>query len=575
MDKQKKFQFSIKRIYGAIFTIAMIMAAALLASKAIYKNQKFNIIDFTDSFDTSINGEYIGRVSLLNPGTGFAKCGDILTFSNTIPDSEIVRSGKAMYEFRAKYTVAYVYIDDKIVDTFGEKEYKKFGYCGSITHFVELPADSIGKKITIVLEVTENKMFSAFSVSKIGSVEDIFSEIIYENIFQIFSGIFMVTFGLFIAVISIVMMIFGYDFLNIFFCALTSVAIGVWSLGYINVLQYVIRPSFIATSVEYISLYIIGALIPLIMLTINKSSSKNRKIYMPIFIVNTSFFIVATILHFTNIMHYNRVILIFYFITIFCFITVLVTLVIEARSQKDSFHNNLILAGLVMFFIFMFIDIILYSVNKYITYVKLTATGGFLSIGGISLIIAMMVNYYSYFLEALSKSKEQELLHKFKYTDRITGLPNRTSCMEFFKCCGKSNINYMVICFDIDHLKIVNTKYGIAAGDMMISHFAKKLQECFNVNVQQAVSDHTDANNDIFAGRMDSDEFIVIVKDKKIPMIPNMIDRLNHELNELTAIDKGLFYSMSYGMAAKSEGTDINKVYSEAFKRMEVMKTHS
>ena len=39
MDKQKKFQFSIKRIYGAIFTIAMIMAAALLASKAIYKTR--------------------------------------------------------------------------------------------------------------------------------------------------------------------------------------------------------------------------------------------------------------------------------------------------------------------------------------------------------------------------------------------------------------------------------------------------------------------------------------------------------------------------------------------------------
>lgn len=574
MDKQKKFQFSIKRIYGAIFTIAMIMAAALLASKAIYKNQKFNIIDFTDSFDTSINGEYIGRVSLLNPGTGFAKCGDILTFSNTIPDSEIVKSGKAVYEFRAKYTVAYVYIDDKIVDTFGEKEYKKFGYCGSITHFVELPADSIGKKITIVLEVTENKMFSAFSVSKIGSVEDIFSEIIYENIFQIFSGIFMVTFGLFIAVISIVMMIFGYDFLNIFFCALTSVAIGVWSLGYINVLQYVIRPNFIATTVEYISLYIIGVLIPLIMLTINKSSSKNRKIYLPVFIVNTSFFIVTTVMHFMNIMHYNRVILIYYFITIFCFITVLVTLIFEADSPKDTFHNNLILAGLVMFFVFMFIDIILYSVSKYITYIKLTATGGFLSIGGISLIIAMMVNYYSYFLEALSKSKEQELMLMFKYTDRITGLPNRTRCMEFFKCCGKSKTNYMIICFDIDHLKIVNTKYGIAAGDMMISHFSKKLQECFNVN-EQEISNKADANNNIFVGRMDSDEFIVIVKDKMIPMIPNMIDRLNHELNELTAIDKGLFYSMSYGMAAKSEATDINKVYSEAFKRMEAMKTHS
>ena len=82
-------------------------------------------------------------------------------------------------------------------------------------------------------------------------------------------------------------------------------------------------------------------------------------------------------MHFMNIMHYNRVILIYYFITIFCFITVLVTLIFEADSPKDTFHNNLILAGLVMFFCFMFIDIILYSVSKYITYIKLTATGGF------------------------------------------------------------------------------------------------------------------------------------------------------------------------------------------------------
>ena len=74
---------------------------------------------------------------------------------------------------------------------------------------------------------------------------------------------------------------------------------------------------------------------------------------------------------------------------------------------------------------------------------------------------------------------------------------------------------------------------------------------------------------------MDSDEFIVIVKDKMIPMIPNMIDRLNHELNELTAIDKGLFYSMSYGMAAKVKPQTLIKYIARLFKRMEAMKTHS
>lgn len=68
-------------------------------------------------------------------------------------------------------------------------------------------------------------------------------------------------------------------------------------------------------------------------------------------------------------------------------------------------------------------------------------------------------------------------LREAAYADALTGLPNRRAFEERFRTlAGQRERNCVLALFDIDHFKVVNDRYGHAAGDEAIRRCAGILQ---------------------------------------------------------------------------------------------------
>ena len=99
------------------------------------------------------------------------------------------------------------------------------------------------------------------------------------------------------------------------------------------------------------------------------------------------------------------------------------------------------------------------------------------------------------------KVLEEELFHRASH-DPLTQLPNRTLFLEKVRGAvadAHSPESLALLFIDLDGFKLVNDRFGHAAGDGVLQHTAKSLAECIRP--------------DDIAARLSGDEFAVLVND--------------------------------------------------------------
>ena len=118
----------------------------------------------------------------------------------------------------------------------------------------------------------------------------------------------------------------------------------------------------------------------------------------------------------------------------------------------------------------------------------------YLSAFDMILLIGLIIEQYF-----LSKkiAKANKLLKKKAYLDVHTELPNKSRCEELLQNSEFLSESTVCLMFDLNNLKIVNDSLGHAAGDSLISNFARILR-----NVVLAKD---------FVGRFGGDEFMVVL----------------------------------------------------------------
>ena len=110
--------------------------------------------------------------------------------------------------------------------------------------------------------------------------------------------------------------------------------------------------------------------------------------------------------------------------------------------------------------------------------ISLTFLCTFLSLGAIGL---FLLNPFSKRIESQAKAVEQvnEKLRITALRDTLTGLPNRLAITEHLtqelKDATEQDRPLAVAHIDIDHFKVINDKYGHAAGDYFLSEISKRM----------------------------------------------------------------------------------------------------
>ncbi len=120
-------------------------------------------------------------------------------------------------------------------------------------------------------------------------------------------------------------------------------------------------------------------------------------------------------------------------------------------------------------------------------------------------------------LEAMGQLRVRAAeFHKLASTDALTGLANRRTAEQRLLSEAARSRRYghllTIVAFDLNAFKIINDRYGHAAGDLVLRAFAEKLASTIRL------SD--------LAVRMGGDEFLLLLPECPVDQVPVLVARL-------------------------------------------------
>lgn len=137
-------------------------------------------------------------------------------------------------------------------------------------------------------------------------------------------------------------------------------------------------------------------------------------------------------------------------------------------------------------------------------------------------VVILLIILAIYQLQSRRMQSKYKKLSATAYVDVQTWLANKSSCEKKLQDQQWLDKHVGFLMFDMNNLKQVNDSLGHAAGDSMISNFARMLR--------LSVPDNQ------FIGRFGGDEFIVILSDSEVSDMNEIIATLNENI---TAFNKG------------------------------------
>lgn len=165
--------------------------------------------------------------------------------------------------------------------------------------------------------------------------------------------------------------------------------------------------------------------------------------------------------------------------------------------------------------------------------------------------------------------RRKKSLEKMASTDPFTGLQNRSSFKKQlnFLCeiARRYQRPFSLAVIDVDHLKLVNDRYGHAAGDQVITSVAEVMKKVFR--------------KADFLIRYGGDEFVVLLPETALAQAEKSLERfrkaLSAEVIELPSADAPLRCTVSIGLAAYEEGTGSPEELFERSDRKMYQEKHS
>ncbi|MGN0363423.1 MAG: GGDEF domain-containing protein [Bilifractor sp.] len=175
--------------------------------------------------------------------------------------------------------------------------------------------------------------------------------------------------------------------------------------------------------------------------------------------------------------------------------TTLLTFV--SGKQSSAEYGNTFLKGVALGMAFAVLQIVMIRIQNFAKeagWFRTMAAANYGAIGLIILIMSIVMSTAERFFVDLRERTQKDELKKLAYIDILTGIPNRSSCVEKIKKVDDQN-EYVIGFFDVDYLKKANDEYGHEVGDALIRIAAKCIEAAFG-------------NIDGFFGRWGGDEFV-------------------------------------------------------------------
>lgn len=479
--------------------------------------------------------------------------GNTLILSKKLPSN--IDEHNYLY-FRASHQKVKIYVDDKLVYSFGWNDNRLFSKSPACV-WVVVPLESnqsndqLRIELVGVYENYANRINNIYIADKSAIIHDIVS----KRLGSILICFVLVIIGMSMIAITVILRKSKIT-ASLQRLGFLAVLIGVWSACVTNTLQILYNNVYFLLNLEF---FLFNLLLPFFLwfLLSFKHYSEQKWINL-IFWMSIVQFMAIEGLQLIGIADYLESIVVTHIIMIFGIGYIIVTGVWDIFHKHATSEVKVLILSVILLMIFIGIDIIRFYQLTNMDEGFYTRIGTLIFIGTWGAeVIRNMSNRFVY----IARTKALETL---AYEDLMTGLKNRTAFEEWMNAYG-SNTNeedVYIITFDMNGLKSINDNYGHMKGDQALVIIAKIIKNAFTPMG--------------ITYRIGGDEICVILSKaslihtdevkKKLQIIEEKVDKASKDL----AIEFSV--AVGYAKVSSKENKDIFEAYKEADSRMYVKK---
>ncbi len=542
-------------IIGIIAVMAFIGGYFL----AYYSKPDYPVVPFSDNWDITIDGEKTRNTSLTTyKFPHILNRGDKMVMTTIYPEEVNYRSS---FDLLVYLTTVDVYVENKLIYTYGHDLLDSGKMVGSGYHFIGVPEGSGGKELRIEMSVGEDNAFSSIPSMKIVPVGKSIINFAREHVMISFICIFLYVLGIVLMAGSIIGIVMRNGFRQVIWVGSFSFLVGTWAMCTSKVIQLFSSDLALNATLEYISLYF--SMVPLFIQLYYQNTDQPlwKKIALMSCVTAIMVYTVSAIyLHFTDIAHLCATLPYFHMLMGVSFL-VLIIAAIRPLSQL-SFSDRIIYIGFGFLFFMGMVDLVRFLIQKYYLTNSQNLSQSFLPVGALIFIVFLIISYLIYTYSNIVEERNRKTLEKLAYRDPLTGLYNRAWCESVFEKLNRSDRGYLIVNMDLNGLKKTNDTLGHQVGDQLIKTFAD--------NLRRAFGEESSTYNLI---RMGGDEFVLTADEKdKIEVLHKMdkVAKYNRESSEVLPVK----VACAWGIATSTEPEvgNAEAVYKLADERMYSMK---
>lgn len=492
-----------KRLRIALFSFVIIFLTffTIFFSTSTDSLEEGQVQHFNDNWSVFVDSDYLEQTDL--PQVIDADKYQETLISNTLSNDFDVPQTLLI---RGSLQNVIVKVDGQVIY---EKDFEDniFNTYASIYHFIEIPENSNGDSIEIILVSPYRNMSGTLNEIHYGHPSAIEDFLMDQHGYKVYVSLFMLVSAL---LFSIINYLFFYkknpynEFLGIF-----GIFISLWLFAESRIVQLYINNDFLIGSLAYISL----AAAPIAAVAFIKSHlfKEDRFIFSSLCIIFTINLFTNIILHITGIAAFFETVTITVILISIAFIIAFALLLKNyIKTKKKEYRNFLFIS--IVFSIFLFLEVYEFA-NKNFSITAIFATTGI----AIIILFVFVINIFLLSIK-LRNTYEQELYHQIAHTDQLTKVGSRFAFEKDLDELFYNSKNHLsLLYFDFDDLKFFNDTYGHLKGDEVLIDGSQIIKKVFGTYGS--------------CYRIGGDEFACLSKSIDNAFFEKLKDDLRDELN--------------------------------------------
>lgn len=530
-----------RRVVFIAISALTFLLVILLCGVALYVQPEHEVIALEDGWTVTMGGQIYEDVVPQRLSDAIPlplSRGDVLELSTMLPDAGDLQFPAILYktQYCAWQITLYDGSEAQLLSEGGQKYLASGAFLGCGYHFISLPRDYAGKRLTVTLTAAEQDAFSAIETPLLGSHHDLEYGFLHRNLFPIAVSIYLFIFG---GCFLFITLIFYSSTLGVrmqLFSSILYIDLGIWLIAYYNA-GFLFFNGAMMTFLEYITLYLIIPLSFLVLACIG--THRENRIFRSLQLVCTALPLLFIVLHLAGVIYMNRLLPLYHVI---CFVSYLAFVQMcfqDLTQHKLSRSDRIQLLGLFLFSTTIILDMVIFVARRTFHLNQTVYTAYLLPIGAMLFAFSQLVNYFLFVSESYARVKEYDQLTRMAYEDSLTDLANRTRSERYMEALAETHADYCVISLDLNGLKEVNDNYGHAAGDKYLKEFSTAFRSCFDESA--------------FLSRLGGDEFMVVLRHTTPEAVDAALLKLTGALDVMNALYPGYHRSVAAGYAFRHE----------------------